>query len=271
MGKRDNLMLKVDELACSVLSAKSGLLFKLKANKKLYSKNAKLKKDNREQNVCFVLGNGPSLKTVNFDDIKNHPCMTVNMFYRGTDTYFSDYHLFLDPVFSEDSHFGYVKEICEKSPDTKLIVQEPLYKRLCKENIPTDNVHMIAPKLVQCKNEIKYDMTKCMTGSLNVIPVAIECAMYMGYKKIYLLGCDFNSYAVCKDEHFYEQKADENVFGRAHEVGDLIRCALVHKQHYAIDDAARKAGIEIVNLTEGSLVNAYKKEKYAKKIETLKG
>ena len=125
-----------------------------------------------------------------------------------------------------------------------------------------DNVFIIKDSKKQVGNNIQYDLTKEITGSINVIPVAIECALYMGYKKICLLGCDFSMYTQVKGIHFYD---DDNTFENEgdvknineNNVGNLIRCALVHKQHYAISDIAKEKECIILNATEGSLIDAY--------------
>ena len=70
-----------------------------------------------------------------------------------------------------------------------------------KKGCSLDRAYFIKPYFVQNGANIRMDMSKIMTGSINVVPAAIECALYMGYRHIYLLGCDMNLLPV----HFYDQ------------------------------------------------------------------
>ena len=257
MGKRDTLMLKTDELAGGLMNFKHSIDFICRADKKLLARNVKLKEHGKED-FCFVLGNGPSLKKIDLKSIEAYPCVTVNFFHKGAQEFDSSYHLFIDAVFG-GQYFDYVKEFKKAHPETKLILRDNMAAKMKQAGLEDNNNYYIRADYVQKGDEIRCDMTKEMTGSLNVIPVAIECALYMGYKKIYLLGCDFNSYAVVKDEHFYDGQEGGRAFASEHVVGDLIRCALVHKQHFALQECSKKRGIKIMNLTEGSLVSAYER------------
>lgn len=260
MGKRDTLMLDLDCLSAKIVNLKAGIQFQFSKNKKVLKRNKELKVNGSEADICFVLGNGPSLKKIDLKILEQFPCFTVNMFYKGVDNFQSAYHLFVDPGFGTDSFFAYVRQVYEKNANTKIILNDNFREKVQKEGLLDERTYFINLSYVSYGSNVRCDMQKGISGSLNVIPVAIECAVYMGYKRIYLLGCDFNSYAVAKNEHFYDAVGYEEKTLRGNIVGDLIRCALVHNQHYALDEYSRNRGIEIVNLTEGSLIDAYKRD-----------
>lgn len=260
MGKRDTLMIDVDSLFAKVANFKAGIQFLFSNNKSVLKRNEELKVNDSEADSCFVIGNGPSLKQIDLKLIERFPCLTVNMFYKGVDRFQSAYHLFVDPGFGEDSYFAYVRQVYQNNESTKIILNDKFRAKIKREGLLDERTYFIHPSYVSYGSNVRCDMQKGMSGSANVVPVAIECAIYMGYKRIYLLGCDFNSYAVAKNEHFYDAIGYEEKTLRGDIVGDLIRCAFVHNQHYALDEYSRNRGIKIINLTEGSLVDAYEKD-----------
>ena len=122
----------------------------------------------------------------------------------------------------------------------------------------SDRFFFIYPKLFQHNSFVSVECTKNMTASVNVICQCIQVALYMGYKEIYLLGCDFNQYASLRPEHFYNTDSD----GREMYINmgnDAKWSAMVHFHHYALNKYATKRGIKIVNLTPNSLIDAYQR------------
>ena len=100
----------------------------------------------------------------------------------------------------------------------------------------------------------KYSIDKVMPSFPNVVGVAIGTVMGMGYKKIVLLGCDFNSFASPVSNHCYEEKNN----GRRIKLWyELYRYSLVAHGHEIINEYAQRNGIEIVNSTKGSLIDSY--------------
>ncbi len=112
-----------------------------------------------------------------------------------------------------------------------------------------------------------YDVSKNPFNPRTVIFSAIQCAIFMGYKKIYLLGCehdyllryfnsDFNSH------HFYQD--DSSV---AQNVPDyLAKFTLLqwfeeyYKRWQAYDylkSYANQKGIEIINSTDGGILDVF--------------
>lgn len=259
MGKRDDLMFRMDELACKMLNIKKSISLMSHGKNELLKRNALLE-EKGDETICFVLGNGPSLKNIDLKLIENYPCMTVNFFHKGAGDFSSSYHLMIDGLFAE-TYWDYTKELVKQHKDTKFIVRSTTYQKFQREGLDTERLFAIMADYLPEKDSLRYDMKKPMTGSLNVVPVAIECAMSMGFQKIYLLGCDFNTYAIAKDSHFYDQASGKIFEQKGYLAGDLVRSALVHKQHYLLEKLSREAGIEIVNLTEGSLIDAYRRDR----------
>lgn len=265
MGRRDSLILTCDSFFAGMLNFKAGLLFQVSSPKKLLKRNRELQAKGRDSEICFVLGNGPSLKNVNLDLLAPYPCFTTNLFYTNNNGngFSSRYHVFVDPAYGTDDFLPYVRQVHSEKRAEYVILNKNFKKRMQQEGLLDDRTYFVDISYISHGNVVRCDMSRAMSGSLNVIPVAIECAIYMGYKKIYLLGCDFNSYVNGKYEHFNDPDGYEDVMSRREVVGELIRCALVHNQHYALDEYSRARGSKIVNLTEGSLIDAYERDDLA--------
>lgn len=246
---RVNLLFKIDEQICKIYNI-SMYLRSLYTDKSCLKKNVTLK--TIDHDFCFVIGNGPSLTFEDLEAIKVYPTFTVNFFHKGCPEFPSTYHVLLDPCFGNEECLPYVLDLYDSHSTTKFITRQNVAKQLLTLN-KVDRIFGTYPVLAQYRDFVRCNMTKSMTGSVNVIPFAIQCALYMGYKNIFLLGCDFNSYANLKVEHFYKHGKD-----RMTSIGEDLRwSSFVHYHHYALQAYAQRTDCKIINLTPGSLIDAY--------------
>lgn len=263
MGKRDKMLVFNDRINCILNNIWTYFTDPVFLEKRELLKNKELCKVGSDEKVCFVIGNGPSLKNVDLSIISKYPTISVNGFYMSDRAIKSTYHVLYDIGYTQ----GYAEHIVNainKNPRLNFIVNKRIADTVKGITASKNKVYAIDASYSQVGDKIKFDLSKRMTGSNNVIPVAIECAMYMGFKNICLLGCDFSMYTQVNGAHFYpdasvmklkllNSKFDNNV----NNVGNLIRCALIHKEHYSISKTAKQYGINIINATEGSLIDAY--------------
>ena len=151
--------------------------------------------------------------------------------------------------------FNKAVEMCKK--DTTFVwstsflsINPDLVNLDCKKTfLAMYNGYYIDPK--------KFELTKVMPAFGNVVCAAIAFAIGAGYKKIVLLGCDFNSFAFPHEVHCYDG-GKENKAVRRISLGYELFCycfdAFVHVQ---LAEYARTLGVEIINSTKGSLIDAY--------------
>lgn len=88
----------------------------------------------------------------------------------------------------------------------------------------------------------------------NVACTGIACALALGYKKIVLLGCDFNSFASTTRNHCYTEKSTKRLYKMSYE---LYCYSLVAEMHDQLAMYAEEHDVEIVNASKGSLIDAY--------------
>ena len=226
--------------------------FKLR---KVLSRNSRLKGNGKR---CFILGNGPSIRNVDLNQLQDEDTVTVNFFYdHGNNKGFvSKYYLAVDTAFYSGDPLEYLKKVHTDYPSLQMILKYDAFRSGAFTE--EDNIHFIYAKLFQYKNLIRADCTKNMTAAINVVCQCIQVALHLGYKEIYLLGCDFSQYASLRPGHFYQPEAG---LPRVTSMGsDAKWSAKVHYHHYALKKYADKQGVRIINLTPGSLIDAYPRD-----------
>ena len=186
-------------------------IYKLKTNIQ-FAKNPSLKEaltQNKEFNNkyqggrCFILGNGPSLKNVNFSLLRDEYTFTVNQLPRNPQ--FPDlntnFHVWADQRFfhidenkPEDIELLNIMKAVNTDGNKPVV----FYKYAAKNMIE----HFDLKKFLnirfwdQAGYEVSMipnsyiDFTKLVPGFSTVIHYVICLAVYMGFKDIVLLGCD---------------------------------------------------------------------------------
>lgn len=231
----------------------------------LVSHNKDLK---RNRDYCFILGNGPSLKEIDLRRLNGEDTFAVNFFYKHCPEGFkSRFFVAIDQIFYKTEQRDYILDLYEQEKDVTFILKTPAYD--LKNNWDMSRTFFIHPKLFQYGRFVSCDCTKDMTACINVVLQCIQIAMYMGYKKIYLLGCDFTQYAQMKSNHFYDTKNEDNRRGLTN-MGDDARWAyLAHYHHYALNEKAAANGQKILNLTKNSLIDAYDFDRFDRVIAEI--
>jgi hypothetical protein len=170
---------------------------------------------------CFIVGNGPSLKHHDLTKLTDECVFTVN--YMMKSDYFktlnSEYHLFFDPIvfgldpkikedkvkidmiastFKSNPNMTYVIPYRRRENFIKLFPNHKFkfiynYKTFTPQQKRTSHLHRITP------------------GFQNVIIYAINTAIYMGFKEIYLIGVDMTGFL----EHFEYNKTN-NQWGHSY-------------------------------------------------------
>lgn len=177
-------------------------------HKTVYPRDNKLIKDNlKYKNIhigkrCFILGNGPSLKTENLSLLRNEYVFTVNQFTRNSQAINikPNFHVWADANFFAK---GYDTSAMEELNDVmKTIINcnpnvEVFYPLNQQEFVEYHHFNEIMSVNYFCSRlDFKktlhqdIDLTHFIPGFGTVVQYAMAIAVYMGFKEIYLLGCD---------------------------------------------------------------------------------
>ena len=236
-------------------------------------------KDTHIGERCFILGNGPSLKDVDFSLISKEFVFTVNNFslvenYKKVKT---NVHLWADLSFFElredqkynhDDLMKYYIKISEENPICFMPVQAyDFVNRNRLNEILNINYFNYFSSFKSC-DRFQFDLAKTLSSYSTVVQYAISIAIYMGFKEIYLLGCDstnvvsmINAAMNIKSEGMHAYKNDD-VNERYQELLKQWSMADVFYDQYLLFEGYKtlkkecdNRGIKLVNCSTKTLIN----------------
>ena len=226
-----------------------------------------------------MLGNGPQLSSIDFSELENEFVFTVNQIARkqGFEKLKTNFHVWADPFF--------FKLDLEKQEDKELFNQMLNIKKGNNNPIcffPLDSKDFVEKNIgnslktsyfLPCYS-IRFRMKKrinfcSVTPSFyTVVQHAIALAIYMGFKEIYLLGCEtsniitsLNTRMNCFDPSSYSYELTENEKNRMKKVSkmtsiadDLYNNLNVFEDYSYLKQYCIRRGVKLVNCTEHSLI-----------------
>lgn len=208
----------------------------------------------KKNDVCYVLGLGPSLKNVDFTKI-NGDIIALNSFFRFETSVDCKptFYCIIDDLDYTNSTYNEISKAVEAFPDSIFLLNGKYYKEA--EKIINNDVARYYCFMWKgyFNAKKKIDFCKLLPAMGNVACFAIMSAFYIGYKEIILLGCDFNSFTSRKEIHCYDESLNKKM-SLAYELFCYSFCADLHTQ---LNEYAKINNIKICNATNGSLIDAY--------------
>jgi len=250
----------------------------IKSNKKF--------KNIHEGKRCFILGNGPSLKEQNLSPLCDEYVFTVNNSYRyeKIQDVKSNYHFYADPMYFD----------VKNSNESVVQLRESLVKSIngCLKKgticfLPTIGYDLVAAyNLTEYANiefystplkfydgydeEIDYS---CPSPAFNtVVQWCITMSVYMGFKEIYLLGCDCdaiigNIVSDKQGDHAYDTNEDDAKIRQW--ATDFYSMEAIFKGwanifHYyeQLYQYCAKRGIRLINCSAKTILHSLPRMKY---------
>lgn len=212
----------------------------------------------KKTDICYICGNGPSLKKVNLDlldgdtIVMNDHWRIASKFKKTPTFYLINDNAYGIPSFKERAEG--MLNCCPEIPHVLTTYMGPSMETLygnCKTNVYFFN--NIGRTF---KSSYEIDFTKCTYYTWNVVTAAIQLAIYLDYKKIYLLGCDYSLFASRFLTHVYDKEGDK-IENRIKLRDMLFKYSFTTHIHYEIAKYAKKHGVKIVNMTSETLLDAY--------------
>ena len=215
-------------------------------------------KDIHKGKRCFIIGNGPSLTPEDLDMIKDEISFASNRIY----------YIFDQTQWRPTYYMCTDRDIIRANYDMieKLDLDNKLLSRYAQKYITNDDIsikymmmrRVMLPKYYRIKS-ISKDVSKKFSPVPTVTCSAIELAIYMGFKEIYLLGMD-NNYNIQKkhgtnvvnsDSYFKGMKAE------AVPIGDNDTKEARDYYYEVYKTEAAKCGVTIYNATRGGMLEVY--------------
>jgi hypothetical protein len=219
---------------------------------------------------CFILGTGPSLKALSKDQLeklKKEAVFGSNSLYKADilDGLTPTYYALFDNAYWAEMRDTFTDVIQKYQPQSPVFLTDWRAENLIRElGMEVQTLFLYSKKYPI--NSINSRLDKNMYIGHNVVNISILAAIYMGFKEIYLLGCDYSSFLAQENNHCYDD-ADEvqsckAAFRKQYKtlcnLGFYLKAyANITRIHYLIAEFARKKGVKIINITPNSLLDAY--------------
>lgn len=245
-------------------------------------KNLELK-NKFQGNRCFVLGNAPSIKNENLEQLKNEVVFVVNEFFKFDeyDKVQPDYYVFLDMYYFNEKYIKELKVIMKDIEKLKEKERKPIFivpttarkmvKYFYKWNQWTD-VYYIEPKLQFYEGYFeKIDMTKPVPSQNSVTRMAILLATYMGFQDIYLLGVEetglLDNLGLYENKEYkryaydWDSEEEKNAIEQAKGgvvYGKYLKNNIVRyvKEYRRVYEYCRKQNVNLYNCTPVSIIDS---------------
>ena len=245
-------LFKMDLFVYKLLLAPKTLSMRFKHRKALREarRNAELRERPRTETV-YICGNGPSLRKVDLNDIE---CdyIVLNDFYRfekKNPTNPPKYYFLMDDAFLLKGFEDRWNGIFNPGFETTYVVNGVMKERVEKERSDLD-VYYFCPWGHLFEENDRNDYTRITSRTWNVVSGAILFAIYLGYKDIRLLGCDYSVFA--SNAHFYAVKQAHPPLREM-----LYKYSYTTHAHYEIAKYAERMGVKVTNMTKETLLDAY--------------
>lgn len=229
---------------------------------------------------CFILGNGPSLKRIDLKALSDEFVFTCNYFnlVEGYQDAKTNFHLWMDlnlfdmrPEVKSDPEMvkKCFSDISKEAPMCFIpAVAYPFVKK--QELDKLLNIRYIHPKRPIRNSKIyDIDLTKSVYSCATVVQYAVQIAIYMGFSKIYLMGCDSTNIIThlnailgqqCEGLHAYSSDK-ENTEKAVKELMNTWKTNRFLYDHYILfrgyellNEYCDKKGIKLLNCSDPTLI-----------------
>lgn len=220
---------------------------------------------------CFIIGNGPSLSAEDLELIKDEISFAANRVWLMYDktSWRPTYYMCQDwkMLLSEHNRIS-------QYPETVFVGFDGTYE----QNITLDNaIAYFCDKRPYAKREypfpFSYECESYIVDGTIVTYSALQLALYMGFKEIYLLGVDNNyQYTIdknkkitrhenVKETHFDERYKDLSVKDSKNKIFGISDPEMCNNAYESAKNAATIYGAKIYNATRGGKLDIYDRVK----------
>ena len=239
--------------------------------------------DKYKDKTCFIVGCGPSIKNQDLSVLANQFVIGLSTFF-----YHNDYNK-INPFaniytgysfhksFHEVDYFVKSYKEIEKKTKGKLFFEEGDYEFIKENNFFIDRDVRFYKALGHISNISKKSpsIDKSIYVGQNIAIMAIQIAISLGFKKIYLLGLDHSWIFQLKNKDYTKFSADNDVNYKESKQTDFdvlgqdklsFWIDVYHKlwtDYKCIKSLVDAKNISIVDLTEGGCLDIFEKDTLA--------
>ena len=219
------------------------------------SKKLKLLKNLHKNERCFIIGTGPSLNKTDLSLIKDEIIFGVNTLYRGFPRYGIEctYYAVSDELVWENHYHNilnvnsilFLVSYCGKN----YLQNQDFYKKI--QNTEPYVIRILGP--LWDSSNINFNVSHgCYGGETIIIDLCLQMAFYMGFKEVFLLGCD------CDYSGLHRFDGLETDCLSAGAIGDWSK---VFSSYEICKRIYEEDGREIINCTVGGKLEIFKRKR----------
>ncbi len=244
-----------------------------------------------EKDTIIIMGNGPSLRDAidnNREALMAFPRMAVNLSALAPEfrELRPDYYILADIAFFLKEKTGKVPALWAALADVEwpMTLFLPAIARKMPEveclppNVTVKYYNLTPAEGWKFLMHPIYDSGLAMPRPRNVLVPSILCAMREGFRRIVLIGADHNwaktlwvterNRVVSVQPHFYkdddaELRRAEEIFAGVHIHDVYENYAIAFRSYFNVKDYADARGVEILNATPGSFIDAFPRTRLA--------
>jgi len=267
-----DIKLLFDDILFEMINAAYRTRFLLRNGRRYFGteKNRELK-GKHAGGRCFVVGNGPSIKTQNLKLLKDEITFFVNRAFLHPDYEYIQptYHIFVDPKLQTGEWpVDFLDRVVEKNPNVTFLLSAKFYNdpkfQISKEKY---NIYWIDMSLISTrffKGEV--DLSTIGIGGA-VVEAGILSAIYMGVKKVYFMGVDGNGLCynlIGKESHYYGSNPEDLTKDVLTISKDLYFMSMSLRKWVYLANYCTRKNVELVNMTDGGIIDVCPREDFEK-------
>jgi hypothetical protein len=211
---------------------------------------------------CFILGTGPSLNLLTdmqINALSKEIVFGANSMYKAeiVSSIVPKYYGLLDNLYWTELSFTFADIAARYKQKPPIFITDIRAENFAK-NACTDIKHIFIYSKKYPVKEMSEKLENNIYAAMNVISYSILTAIYMGFKDIYLLGCDYNAFCTAGKGHAYDDKSE--LAKTKYNLAFYLKFYWITTEfHYLIAKLAKEKGVNVVNLTPNSLLDAYQR------------
>lgn len=247
----------------------------VKFKRKIYS-NKKIKNIHINEDI-YILCTGPSIKDINSTFFIDKICISVSHFYNHEECRIikPQYHV-LAPnhePFTLEHYSKYIQGLDKWNWDFTCFFGYQPYKNSILTYILNNNIKFKYSffdvdscndkKILNYKTKDSWDLSKKIPAASTVLIYAIHLAVYLGARRIFLLGCDHDYIQHFKSTsipHFYKAEDGHDDSSHLNSIDTLRWFEILAgrwKHYIRIKNYCDRRNISIVNLTRNSSLDVF--------------
>lgn len=222
----------------------------------------------------YIIATGPSIAKQDLSQLEGKFCISVSNFFVHPifETIKPAFHCIAPyhPPITEDAWQLWMDELASHHGSSRLVFSMTDYQRNQQnQRFATDEKYFLAMGgPIAPMTPTHLNLTRRLAGPQSVTVMALYLALWLGLKRIYLIGCDHDWILHAgESRHFYEESKhalNREGYNEWHQATERTKLqiefssnARLWEQYQSIRRMAFSMGCEIYNLTEGGLLDVF--------------